>query len=90
MIFYSKQSESKSIADDLKQTLSAAVTITTSTTKSLKASTDSNRVDLLEDADPDILEKKRKEIQKELELQMRMESRKAAAARKSKYFFSPN
>lgn len=72
---YLPQSDSKSIPDDLKQTLSAAVSIST---KPISLGPKSDNVEL-EDADPDILEKKRQEIQKELELQLKMESRKAAA-----------
>lgn len=75
----------KSITDDLKQTLSAAVSITTKPISSL------NKPDTeLEDADPDILEKKRQEIQKELELQMKMESRRAAALHQRKRKRAPS
>lgn len=76
MQFYSKQSESKSLTDDFKQTLSAAVSITT---KPILSKPDAVE---LEDADPDILEKKREEIRKELELQMKMESRRVAARKR--------
>lgn len=74
MKFSSKQSDSKSLIDDFKQTLSAAVSIST---KPILTKPDSAE---LEDADPDILEKKRLELQKEL----KMESRRAAALRKRK------
>lgn len=70
MKFSSKQSDSKSLIDDFKQTLSAAVSIST---KPILTKPDSAE---LEDADPDILEKKRLELQKEL----KMESRRAAAS----------
>ncbi|XP_031628570.1 fl(2)d-associated complex component-like isoform X2 [Contarinia nasturtii] len=77
MKFYSKQSqESKSLSDDFKQTLSAAVNITT---KPILSKPDAVE---LEDADPDILEKKREEIRKELELQMKMDSRRIASRKR--------
>lgn len=76
MKFYSKQSDSKSLSDDFKQTLSAAVSITT---KPILSKPDAVE---LEDADPDILEKKREEIRKELELQMKMDSRRVAARKR--------
>lgn len=77
MKFYSKQSqESKSLSDDFKQTLSAAVSITT---KPILSKPDAAE---LEDADPDILEKKREEIRKELELQMKMDSRRIASRKR--------
>lgn len=77
MKFYSKQSDSKSLTDDFKQTLSAAV--------SIKPILTVKKPDVeLDDADPSFLEKKRQEIQKELELQMKMDSRRAAVIRKRK------
>lgn len=77
MKFYSKQSDSKSLTDDFKQTLSAAV--------SIKPTLSISKPDVeLDDADQDILEKKRQEIQKELELQMKMDSRRTGVIRKRK------
>lgn len=64
------------MSDDFKQTLSAAVSITT---KPILSKPDAVE---LEDADPDILEKKREEIRKELELQMKMDSRRVTARKR--------
>lgn len=76
MKFSSKQSDSKSLIDDFKQTLSAAVNITT---KPILSINKPETVEL-EDADPDILEKKRLELQKEL----KMESRRAALRKRKR------
>lgn len=76
MKFSSKQSDSKSLIDDFKQTLSAAVNITT---KPISSINKPETVEL-EDADPDILEKKRLELQKEL----KMESRRAALRKRKR------
>lgn len=74
MKFSSKQSDSKQYIDDFKQTLSAAVSISTKPILPRPETVE------LEDADPDLLEKKRLELQKEL----KMESRRSAALRKRK------